>query len=155
MATSPCLREVVIPGMRLQSEANSRDHYMAKARRVKDQRFGVTVVLQSCLGMRPPMPPLVVTITRIAPRALDTDNLVASAKAVRDAVAKWLRVDDADPSVEYCYTQEKGRPTEYAVRIQFDIAKGKKTDTLVFTTLNERTGRAAAVSSNGEFFATT
>lgn len=151
-STSPL--EVVIPGLRLQSEPNSRDHYMAKARRVKDQRFAVTVVLQSRLGARPPRPPLAVTITRVAPRALDTDNLVASAKAVRDAVAKWLRIDDADPSVEYCYAQEKAQPNEYAVWIRFDAVNGKKTDTLIVTTLNKNAGRAAAVSPNGEPLAT-
>ena len=41
-----------------------------------------------------PVFPIVVTITRLGPRALDSDNLASSGKHVRDAIATWLGVDD-------------------------------------------------------------
>jgi hypothetical protein len=65
----------------------------------------------------------VVTLTRIGPRDLDSDNLAGSAKAVRDAVARWLGVDDGPRApVEWRYAQE--RPAKgakrYAVRITIE-----------------------------------
>ena len=60
-----------------------------------------------------------VTMTRIGPRALDDDNLAYACKAARDRVAKWLGVDDGDTKrVTWSYAQEKGKPREYAVRIE-------------------------------------
>lgn len=51
----------------------------------------------------------------MAPRGLDTDNLQGSAKHVRDAVARWLGVNDRDPRVTWHVGQEHGRV--YEVRI--------------------------------------
>ncbi len=137
--------EVHIPRLRLRSEANSRDHYMAKARRVKHQREIVTLILQSRLGLQPPKPPLRVTITRIAPRALDSDNLVSSAKAVRDAVATWLGIDDRDPCVEYHYAQEKERPGEYAVKIRFAPSRWNRLDSSVVLDLGTNVGAPVGI----------
>jgi hypothetical protein len=64
---------------------------------------------------------LVVYMTRIAPRALDTDNLASCAKAVRDSIAEALGIDDRDAHrVEYRYRQAfpaKGSRDRYAVAI--------------------------------------
>jgi hypothetical protein len=61
---------------------------------------------------------VVVTITRIAPRELDDDNLRTSAKAVRDGIADALGLkSDRDKRLTWNYSQEKGKPGEYAVRI--------------------------------------
>lgn len=104
---------LTIPGLRLVSEANRRDHWAAKARRVKDQRSIVALALRQRLrGMRLPC---VVTITRIAPRRLDDDNAVSSAKACRDSIAALLGVDDRDPRVTWRVEQERGA---YAVRVE-------------------------------------
>jgi hypothetical protein len=68
----------------------------------------------------PPALPVVVTLTRIAPRRLDSDNLQGGCKAARDEVAAWLGVDDADPRVEWRYEQSKAlgvRVARYALRI--------------------------------------
>ena len=93
------------------SEANRRDHWATKARRVKAQR---NVAWALC----PVYPvPCVVTMTRVAPRALDDDNNVSSMKAVRDSIAKRLGVDDRSPLVEWRYAQAKGRPA--AVLVEF------------------------------------
>lgn len=73
------------------------------------------------LGARPrPSLPLVVTLVRIAPRELDDDNLRGAFKAMRDAVAEWLGVDDADPRVEWAYGQKRAGPREYRVGIEIE-----------------------------------
>ncbi|MBE0568400.1 MAG: hypothetical protein IH577_01830 [Deltaproteobacteria bacterium] len=59
-----------------------------------------------------------VTLTRIAPRALDTDNLASGLKAIRDGVADALEIDDGSSLIEWRYAQEKGKPGEYAVRVE-------------------------------------
>lgn len=107
--------------LRTQSEANRRDHWAARHRRVKGQRDAVAL----CLGLydRPSLP-CVVRLTRLSPRELDDDNLRSSLKAIRDEVARWLclpvgsggQVDDRDPRVRWEYGQARAR--EYGVRIE-------------------------------------
>lgn len=63
-----------------------------KARRSRQGRLAVVVTLLSC---------------RV--RELDSDNLQASFKGLRDAVAKSLGVDDADKRVRWQYGQIESR----------------------------------------------
>lgn len=60
--------------------------------------------------LRPPPLPLRVTITRIAPKALDVgDNATISGKKVRDLLSRWIGVDDkTDDVVAYEVRQETG-----------------------------------------------
>jgi hypothetical protein len=103
--------------IRVESNANLREHWSARARRAKAQRETVAW----CLRMTTlPDVPCTVKLTRIAPRMLDSDNAICGMKHVRDAVAAWLLVDDADPRVRYEYAQEKGQPGEYACRIEIE-----------------------------------
>lgn len=61
---------------------------------------------------------MTVTIARIAPRELDDDNLRGSAKSVRDGIADALGLaSDRDKRLTWTYSQEKGKPKEYAVRV--------------------------------------
>ncbi len=93
-----------------------REHHMARARRAKSQRQ----TAGWCLRLVPvPDLPLVVKLTRIAPRMLDDDNAIGGCKHVRDAVAEWLMVDDADPRITWRYAQERGKPLHYACRVEF------------------------------------
>ena len=62
----------------------------------------------------------VVTITRIAPRALDDDNLAASAKHVRDGIADAMGLDDRDPRVRWRYAQRSDGRGVYGVEIRID-----------------------------------
>src|SRR4051812_37553527 len=102
--------------LRLVSEANARGHWAVRAKRVKRQRTAVGLVLNT--QPRPTLP-CVVTVTRIAPRALDGhDNLQASCKATIDAIAQWLGVDDRDPRVTWRYGQRRGKAKEYGVEIE-------------------------------------
>jgi len=103
------------------SEANRRDHHFAKAKRVKTQRQTTAAHLQAS-GFDPE--PIAaskptITLTRIGRRALDTDNLSGSLKAVRDAVAKWLGVDDGPKGpVTWAYAQEVNKSPLMRVRIE-------------------------------------
>lgn len=106
--------DVTIHGLRLVSEANARGSWHAGAARAAEQRRATWLALRP---HRPVGVPCVVRIVRIAPSALDDDNLARAAKAVRDEVASWLGVDDRDARVSWCVAQTKGAVREYAVRI--------------------------------------
>lgn len=93
----------VIPGD-APSTANLRDHYMVRAKRTKAQRAKVARLMPAWKEG----PLLVIRLTRVAPRHLDTDNLAAALKGHRDAVAAKLRIDDATPLVRWEYDQRKG-----------------------------------------------
>ncbi len=121
------IRDVTIP-MRLVSLTNQREHWAVKARRAKSQRMTTRFIIDHgpemlATGM------FLVTLTRVAPRELDDDNLRAACKSVRDGVADWLGIDDGDTRIEWRYEQAKGKPKEHAVRIlierlQSAIAEG-------------------------------
>lgn len=105
--------------MRIQSEANLREHWAKKAKRVKRQRQLVGMLLwntELCWVRPRPALPVTVLLTRIAARKLDDDNLCGGFKAVRDEIAAWLGVNDNDPRVTWRYAQERGKG--FACRIE-------------------------------------
>mgnify|MGYP001570560197 FL=1 len=63
---------------------------------------------------------IVVTLTRVAPRLMDDDNLAGALKACRDQVATHLRVDDRDSCVRWVVEQRKGGVREYAVEVRIE-----------------------------------
>lgn len=103
------------------SEANARDHHHVKARRVQLQRQ-TTAAQLAASGHDPnryqrPR----VTLTRIGSRLLDDDNLRSALKAVRDAVAGWLGLDDGPRSpITWSYRQETTRSPLWGVRIEIE-----------------------------------
>jgi hypothetical protein len=106
------------------SEANQsrHAHWSGKAKRVRLQRDATTVSLMTRgigLNLLPKHGALLVILTRIGARLLDTDNLAGSLKAVRDATARWLGCDD-NPSapVTWAYDQQKRKGPLSRVRIQ-------------------------------------
>ncbi len=101
--------------LRTVSESNMRSHWLVKAKRVKAQRAAVTLALGP-LARRATLP-VVVTITRISPGTLDIDNLWSSQKAVIDAIAWMLGIDDRDPRVTWRVAQRKGGKGQYGVVI--------------------------------------
>lgn len=103
--------------LRLPSAANLREHWSARQRRVRAQRDAVGWMLGGKVA--PPLP-VVVTLTRIAPCALDDDNLASAFKAPRDEVARWLKVDDADRRVTWAYAQRREGVRQYAVEIRVE-----------------------------------
>lgn len=107
---STAVERVVTLPIRLISEANlaSHEHWRERHRRAKCQRQDAARWMRALsLAYDLPVPPLVITIARLAPRSLDSDNLAASAKHVRDGIADWLGIDDGDPRIEWRYGQRK------------------------------------------------
>lgn len=90
---------------------------MAGANKAKQQR---AIALMACSDKfgKPPKPPIVITITRVAPGALDSDNLASSAKHVRDGVADWLGLNDNDKRLRWEYSQRKEGRKCYGVEIR-------------------------------------
>lgn len=112
--------------MRLEtvSEANTRGEGARMARK-KNQKQVVTDFL--CARLRPDFGPamvrtqgpLRVVLVRGAPRKLDGDNLASSLKACRDAVAKWLGVDDGDEDRVVWETKQNVRSGMMTVAVEF------------------------------------
>lgn len=112
-------RSVTIP-VRLISEANNTDHWTKKNKRKKE----IQRVIRQVWGIAPirnTKLPVLITLTRLAPRTLDYDNLVAAFKWARDTIADILipglapgRADDSD-QIEFDYKQEKN--PEYGIKI--------------------------------------
>ncbi len=120
VSISPLTNSVSLP-LRTTRGLNSREHHMARSRRVKAEHEAVTWALIQAHGRQPPFaPPLVVTLTRYSPSiGLDDDNLQGALKAVRDAIAAWLGIDDKHTAqVRYAYAQQRKSRT-WAVRIDF------------------------------------
>lgn len=102
--------------IQLVSVANQRQHWGPTSKRTKSHVGAGMLFARGCT-----VPGLVkaVRITRIAPRSLDTDNLAMSAKALRDGIAKGLGVSDSvKGGIDWQYGQTRGKPKEYAVRIE-------------------------------------
>lgn len=93
------------------SEANraSHEHWRKRQDRARAQRLAAAnaVRLASKAGLGSVLP-AVVTITRVASRSLDDDNLASSQKAIRDGIADALGIDDGSDRVLWRYKQERG-----------------------------------------------
>lgn len=111
------MRVAVTYAERIESEANGREHWRAKAARTKRHRLMAWANLKTI--ERPAfLGPVKINLTRIAPRELDGDNLQSGFKATRDGVADWLGVDDGDKRLDWQYSQRKGAPKYYGVEIE-------------------------------------
>lgn len=113
---------VTVP-IRTVSEANTRGHWAAKARRAKEHRTTCRLVCGAPLakyrtGLRDGhVRRLNIRLTRVAPRTLDDDNLHSALKSARDGVADALGLtDDSDVRVAWVYAQVQ-RPMTYAVEV--------------------------------------
>lgn len=102
---------VILP-LKTKSTINLREHWTVRSARVKIER---TTACDLCPAI---VPPCTVTLTRIAPRELDDDNLRSALKAVRDGIADAIGIDDRNPSVKWQYCQRKGRAREYGVEVR-------------------------------------
>lgn len=101
--------------IRVRSSQNLREHFMAKAKRVKAERRAVAqcwMVAYSILKLREerlPELPLVVSLTRVGPKLWDSDNNVSGMKGVRDQIAEQLGVDDGDQRIKWIYGQRQAK----------------------------------------------
>jgi len=94
-----------------------RQKRVLKAASEKQRAYVLTLV---ALDRALPKVPLRVTMTRIAPRAFNDDNLVGAFKHVRDGIAQGLHTTDENPGIEWVCAQERGKPREYGVRIEIE-----------------------------------
>lgn len=106
------------------SGANSREHWAAKARRVKAERSATALAIlvagakTTLKGYAPSASRIIVTLTRVAPRQLDShDNLPSSMKGVVDQLCASMGIDDRDPRFAVLYQQHRGAVRENAVRV--------------------------------------
>lgn len=115
------IREFYVP-TKLISEANAREHWAIKNKRKKAQHFAVNAAwIAAGLNGKAFFWPLTITLTRIGPRKLDSDNLAGSFKAAQDQVARCLAVDDGDEArVRWVYAQTKGKPKEYGLLVRLE-----------------------------------
>lgn len=105
--------------IRIISEANSRQHWRKAAARKKEHRTTARLVMQQ--HARPMNDgPITITLTRIAPRVLDDDNLASGFKAARDGIADWLGIDDGSKRLAWRYGQSKSKPGEYAAIVSVE-----------------------------------
>lgn len=115
---------VVTLPVRIESIANKREHWAARSARAKSQRVQAWAELRYVADSAPRLlGPVLVTLTRIAPRDLDSDNLAIGFKSVRDGIADWLGVNDNDKRITWVYAQERGKPKEYAARIEVQAVR--------------------------------
>jgi hypothetical protein len=111
---------ILVP-VEIRSEANLRQHWRKRYERSKAQKEAVAWFLK---GKDKPVNPvsITVTITRIGGRRLDTDNLAGGAKAIRDAVAHWVGIDDGDSRYRFVYEQRKGSNCCTEIHIAWEVA---------------------------------
>lgn len=118
--------DITLP-IRTISESNHREHWAQRARRAQQQRSEVYLTLRAAWGAPPQAPysmygPILVLLTRLAPRAFDQGNLEASLKHIQDGVADWLagaygQGQDRQEGLLWRYRQQRGAPKTYAVVI--------------------------------------
>jgi hypothetical protein len=123
--------QIKIPNMNIVSEANSTEHFRVKAKRHKIQKL---IVWSYMKRMTIPPMPVIVTLTRYAPRPYDDDNLIPAFKYIRDAVSEHIlgEVDnkkyrpgraDSDPRIKWKYAQEKTTQEENYITISVEEGK--------------------------------
>lgn len=99
---------------------NVQEHWTKKHKRNKQNEWLITLKWKT----EEPLIqlPCIVTLTRLAPREFDYDNMVFSLKGVRDSIADLLRPGlakgqaDNSKEIEWHYGQEKAK--KQGVRIQ-------------------------------------
>lgn len=117
---------IPLPGLRLVSLANQREHWRVRAKRAKDHRSAAMLLTRAALRLERVRFPLTVIITRIAPRALDDDNLAGACKSVRDGIADALGIDDRDPRVKWAPAQRQGKPREYGAEVEITMSERQR-----------------------------
>jgi hypothetical protein len=104
--------QTVIP-IRTVSEANQREHHLTKAKRVRSHRETTALLMRRLL--KKGEVPDVIVLTRLAPKALDGDNLQSALKGCRDGIQDALGINDRH--LNFVYAQEQSK--SYGVRVEW------------------------------------
>lgn len=93
----------------LKTPQNQRSRtWHAGASKTKALREGIAIRLMGASRARPVLP-VTITLSRIAPRALDDDNLRGAFKAIRDGICDYLGLrSDSSPLITWRYEQSSG-----------------------------------------------
>ena len=106
--------------IRTVSEMNQREHWKARYRRKKVQQK----ITQLFLPKKTPTGVHRISLTRVAPRAFDPDNLAASFKNIIDTICDWLKPGlapgQSDRGLAVTFHQRKGKPKEYKVIVHLE-----------------------------------
>jgi hypothetical protein len=113
---------VTLP-LKIESLANLREHWRKRSKRAKEHRLMAWACLREADSAPRLLGPVVVTLTRIAPRELDDDNLAGGFKSVRDGVADYFGVDDRSPLIRWAYAQRKGAVKEYGAEVRVEACE--------------------------------
>lgn len=110
--------------IRTVSEANGREHWGSRSRRRIAQQQEVDVMLLNALRGRKVQLPCLVKLTRVGPKAMDSDNLTSAFKGIRDAIARRLGIDDGDPRIKFEYDQTAIGRREYNIIVSITSETG-------------------------------
>lgn len=117
------ITEWILP-IKTVSEANKHEHWSASSKRHKAQK--TRIKWQFKIESAKISIPCIIKLTRISPRILDDDdNLPMAFKWIKDAIADNLIPGlavgraDSDPRLKFQFAQEKGKPKEYAIKVEF------------------------------------
>lgn len=109
------------------SEANRpRGEHWGKRTQRKNAQQASTLAMLASLGLAPSDrrarfgSGAVARLTRIGGQPMDSDNLARAFKAVRDAVAHWLGIDDGSPLIAWTYDQ-RPRTAKEKIGIEIEI----------------------------------
>lgn len=122
VAAGEPLAELSIPGeLKRVTNVSQGRNFRAQAGKREQQRVyksrGEFIADELALrGLYDEHGPLVVVLVRVAPQAMDGDNLEAAFKRVRDGIAEAIGINDRDGAVEYVVDQQRGEPREKAIR---------------------------------------
>ncbi len=118
-----CMGKYFILPIKLECATNKREHWSKVTDRKKMQRqLAMFSTYDICARIHlDKNSSLIVAITRIGIRKMDSDNLATSAKYVRDGIADALGIDDGDSRIEWVYKQEIGRA--YGCKVEIACAK--------------------------------
>lgn len=127
--------------IRTVSEANMRESHFTKSNRTKKIRgaanlaahavsrapwagpIGTPIKLRIRGALAPyctPTVPLTITMTRVAPRLIDSDNAWGSQKGIRDGISDALNIDDGDHRLTWRVEQRRGLPEQYETEVRIE-----------------------------------
>lgn len=146
---SAMIREVTFP-LETQTENHYRRmHWAAIANATKTQREETTKALANLTPCAVYLPPgwkdgnrFVVTLCRISPVPLDKDNVNGALKAVQDATASWIGIDDGHAWIKFKHVQQKCKRGYQGVRITIQCNEVGKDERHLITPAPQLVGEA-------------
>lgn len=100
---------LTLRGMKLVSRANAREHWTARHARGRAEAAALALawIAAGLEGWHPPLP-LHIILIRVGGKTMDGDNLASAFKAIRDALAGLVGIDDGDDRIRWRCKQRPG-----------------------------------------------